>query len=135
MSVEVVVETAGPRIHQVLEPLRTHLVLGLHVRRVNEELHSQITPNLILSLSLCESPLRVEEVHLDPVEIILCLCVDHTEDSIRIGFAIYMWDAPVVTDDRDVLSLCFPCCNLDVGLLGCTRQGYQKEGEDTFLHD
>ena len=135
MSVEVVVETAGPSIHQVLEPLRARVVLGLHVRGIDEELHPKITPNLILTLGLRETTLRVEKVHLDPVEIILCLCVDHAEDSIRIGFAIYMWDAPVVTDDRDALSLCFPGRNLDIGLLGRTCHTYQQEGEDTFLHD
>ena len=108
VRVQVVIEPVRPRIHQVAQPLRARVVLSPHVHGIDEQLHAQVPPDLCFSLGLGQATLRVEEIHLDPVEVVFGLSVDHAEHGVRVGLAVDVWDAPVVSDDRDALGLLLP---------------------------
>ena len=63
---------------------------------------------VVLTLGLGEAPLRVEEVHLDAMEVVLRLRVYHAEHRIRVGRAVNVGDAPIISLDRDPIGLGFP---------------------------
>ena len=102
MRRQVVIDAVRPRIHQRLQPLRTLVVLRLHVRRIDEELHPQIAIDLVLSIRLGQPAEGEEVVVLDAVEIVFALRVDHSVDRVGIRFSKDVSDAPVVADDFHV---------------------------------
>ncbi len=105
---EVVVQTVGERVHQRFQPRRARLVLRLQGIRVDEDLHAQVLPHPGLTLDLRQSPDGVNVIHLHAIEVVLGLCVHHAEDRIGIRLAVHVRNAPVVTNDRDILGLFLP---------------------------
>ena len=138
---QVVVEAAGPRVHQGLQPLRRLRVLRLHVGGVDEQLHPQVTVDLSLALGLGQPALRVEEVGLHPVEVVLGLGVHQPEHRVGVGLAGDVRDAPVVADDGDAGGALLPGGHLGRkrfgGRLRRARCGGNSQGEnkDEFLHE
>jgi hypothetical protein len=108
MCVQVVVQAVGPGVHQLLQPVRARLVLGLDVFRIDEELHPQIAPDLRLAIGFSRPPLREQEVVFHPGEVVLGLRVDEAEDCIGVGLAMDVRNPPVVAGDDDVLRLRLP---------------------------
>ena len=103
MRGQVEVEAVGPAVHQRLQPRRALVVLGLQVRRVDEELHAQVAPDLFLAFRFGEPALRVDEVGLDAVEVVFRLRVHQAEHDVGVGLAVDVRHAPVVANDRDAL--------------------------------
>ena len=135
MCVEEVVQPVGPGIHQLLEPLARLLVHGLHLDRVDEELHAEVLPELLLPLGFGQTTQGVEEVHLDAVEVVLGLGIHEAEDGVGVRRSADMRDSPVITDDGDVLSPSLPGCNFSIrNLLRCASSDGKKEGEEELLH-
>ena len=141
MRVQVVVQAIGPGVHQLLQPVRARLVLGLHVVGLDEQLHPQVAPDLRFPVGFCRSPLREEEVVLDPVEVVLGLRVHETEHRIRIGLSVDVRDPPVVAGDGDVLRLRLPGGQVfgdgcvSGGLLRCgTGETDEAQSENELFH-
>ena len=114
---QVIVEAVSPRVHQRLQPLRALVVFRLQIGGIDEELHAQVAPDLLLALSLGEPALRVDEVGLDAVEIVFRLRVHQAEHHVGVGLAVDVRHAPVVTDDRDALRALLNFATS--GLTGC----------------
>ncbi len=118
MGVQVVVQPVGPRVHERLQPVRARRVLGPHLVRVDEELHPEISVDRLLPLGLGQATHGVEEVRLDPVEVVLGLGVHEPEDGVGVRIGVDVGDAPVVADDGDPLGLFLPRGRLGVRGLG-----------------
>ncbi len=102
MSSQVVVQPVRPRVHQALEPRWSRIVLASDIVGRNKQLHAQIAPDLIFALGLGEATHSIQKVHLDAIEVILGLCVDHAEDGVGVGRAMDVGNALVVSNDRNV---------------------------------
>ena len=136
MRREVVVQAVGPPVHQLLQPLGALVVLRLHVGGIDEELHAEIAVDLLLAFRFREPSLRVDEVGLDAVEVVFRLRVHDAEHGIRVGLAVHVRNAPVVTNDRDALRLLFQRGEILVGRgLAGARRRENGGGENEVLHD
>ena len=132
--IKVVVQAVGVSVHQGLQPLRAFLVLRLHVVRVDEELHAQVPVHRALALGLRQAPHGVDVVRLHPVEVVLRLGVHQAEDGVGIRFSVDVWNAPIVSDDGDVLGLSLPGGDLFVhgGLRGKRNECRRQDENEPF---
>jgi hypothetical protein len=129
MRGQVEVEAVGPGVHVRLEPRRRLRVLRLQILRIDEELHPQVAPDLLLAFGLGEPALRVDEVGLDAVEVVFGLGVHQPEDGVGVGLRVDVRDAPVVAGDGDAFGPGAPRLHLRrFGRGG--RRGRGAGGED-----
>src|SRR5262249_11188967 len=105
MRLKKIIEPIGPRVHQMLEPIGARGVFRTHVFGRDEEAHTQVAPDLLLTVGLRKAPLRQQIVLFDAIEVVFRLRVDETEYRIRVALAVYMRNAPIVAHDRDALRL------------------------------
>ena len=105
MGGEIMVEAVGPGIHQPLEPVGAGFVIGLERGGLHVHSGAQVAPDRFLALGLGEAAERGEIVHLDAVEVVFGLRVDHPEHRVGITLAAHMGDAPFVAGDGDALRL------------------------------
>ena len=101
MRGQIIVQTIGPGIHQGLEPGRAGGIIGLQVHRIDEQFHAQVLPDRGLALNLGHPALGIDEIGLNPVEIILSLGIGQTKYGVGIGGPVDMGNAPVIANDRD----------------------------------
>jgi hypothetical protein len=98
---------------------------------IDEKLHAQITPYRGLAFGFRQPPHRVDIVRLYPVEIVFGLSVNRAEDSVGVGLAVNVRDAPVIADDRNVAGLPLP--PLEIGVLPnsrCAEPGLECDREN-----
>ena len=130
---EIEIQALGPRIHQRLQPRRAVVVLRLHVRRIDEQLHPQVAIDFALAFRFGQAALRVDEVGLDAVEVVFGLRIHQPEHDVGVGLAVDVRHAPVVADDRDAFGARLPRRHLRavrcVARLrsGCRRQ-WRRQG-------
>ena len=138
MSVQVEVEPVRPRGHQRLEPRRAGRELRTDRVGVDEEPLPQVAPDRVLPLGLGESSHRVEVVHLDPIEVVLGLRIDHPEHRVGVGGARDVRDPPVVAGDRHCGGARLPPGDLvarrargcATGEEGCNECGDERSGQE-----
>jgi hypothetical protein len=133
MRVEVVVEAVGPGVHELAQPFRTRPVELLHLGRIDEQPHAQVAPDLLLALRFGETPHGVEVVHLDPVEVVLRLRVDHAEHGVGVGSPPNVGDPPLVARDGDVVGAGLPAGLVQAG--GSARGEREGENDGELLHE
>src|SRR6267154_2836119 len=91
-----------------------------------------------LALRLCQPPHGVDIVCLYAVEVVFRLRVNHAEGRVGVCFSVNVCDAPIVTDDGDILGLMLPPRRFRVfGALRSDRgpRRRQNENENKFLHE
>jgi len=108
MGGEEIVETVGPRIHQVFQPRRGAAVHRFQLHLVDEQTLAQVRPQRGFSFRLRQPAERREVVRLDAIEIVFGLRIGHAEHGIRVALAVHVRDAPVVADDRHRGGLLLP---------------------------
>ena len=67
-----------------------------------------------LALGFRQAAKAIQEVRLDPVEVVLGLRVDHAEDGVGVAAAMDMGDAPIIALDGDARRLPLADASLDV---------------------
>ena len=82
--------------------MRAGCVLLLQCDGIDEELHAKVLVDSCFAFGFGEAAQGVDVVGLDAVEVVFGLGVLHAEDSVGVGFAVDVRDAPVVADDGDV---------------------------------
>src|SRR6185437_9125212 len=126
MSGEIPVHAVGPRAHQFLQPARAFRVILLQHRGVDEQLVAQVVPDRRFAFGLRAPAERGQVIHLDAVEVVFALRVDHPEYGIGIGLAVDVRNAPVVTRDDDGLRFALQPRVFDAGFrdgrLPCRRR-------------
>jgi hypothetical protein len=113
MFIEIEIQSIGEGVHKGFQPRGARGILRLHIFGINEELHAQVLINFGFAFGLGESAHRIDVICLDAIEVVLGLRVLHTEDGVGIGFSVNVGEAPIVTDNGDLLRFFFPAC--DVG--------------------
>ena len=139
MLVQIEVEPIGPCIHQRFHECGARGVHRLQAIRVDEQLHAKVAVDRGIAGRLGQPTLRVDEVHLDAIEVVLRLCVDEPEDGVSVGLSVDVRDAPVVASDGDVLRLLLPARGVRVGdgarRAACRQDGNSEEKNDLVHHD
>ena len=93
---EVLVEPRGPALHQRAQPRRALGILHFEIGRIDPQPLAQVRPDRAFAIGLGAAAKARQVIHLDPVEVILGLGIDHPVNRIGVSVALDVGDAPIV---------------------------------------
>ncbi len=106
MGFQVIVQPGCEGVHELLEPGRALLVLGLQFLGVDEQSGAQFAVQFAVAFGFGQAAQSREVVDLYPVEVVLGLGVHQAKDHVRVSFSVDVGYAPVVPNDRHPLRPC-----------------------------